>query len=300
MSRWRAVRRPCRAPGRKHPAVGLRINTNIMSLQAQRHLHEHTRRVNRAMERLASGLRINRASDDPAGLAISERLESQIAALDVVGRNAADGISLVQTAEGGLEAMGELLLRMKELAVQSSTGTLDDAQRSYLEIEFVQLGKEVERIASATEFNGHRLLDGSLGALNLHVGIGDKTSSDLVLDFSFDASAVGTHLDDVTIGSVADALDATAAIDGVIGTISSHRASMGAAQNRLESVIRQNANLAENLAAANSRIRDADIAVEMSNLTSRQIMQQAAVAILGQANSQPNLILALLDRSRLR
>lgn len=280
--------------------MGLRINTNLASLQAQRYLMEHTRKVGRAMERLASGLRINRAADDPAGLAMSEKLEAQIAALDVVGRNAADGISLVQTAEGGLETMGDLLVRLKELAVQSASGLLSDTERGYLQREFAELAKEVERTASATEFNGHRLLDGSLGGLSLHVGIGDKTSSDLVLDFGFDASAGGTGLDDVSVGTLADAQAALDSLDGVIDTINRHRAGLGAAQNRLESIIRQNANLAENLAAANSRIRDADIAAEMSALTSSQIMQQMAVAVLAQANSQPSLVLTLIDRTFLR
>ena len=279
--------------------MGLRINTNVMALQAQRHLARHTLRVQRSMERLSSGLRINRAADDPAGLAISERMKSQIRALDVLNRNAADGISLVQVAEGSLDSIGDLLIRMRELATQSLNGTLGDQDRTYLDQEFQSLREEIDRIGQSAEFNGINLLDGALGMMNLQIGVGSAGSGGLALDMSQDATAGGLGIDALDILQATDA-SARAAIDGInaaIESVSSHRAVMGAHQNRLESIIRQNANLKENLSAANSRIRDVDIAAEMSELTSAQIMQQVAVAVLAQANSQPNLILQLLERA---
>ncbi|MBE0567301.1 MAG: flagellin FliC [Krumholzibacteria bacterium] len=282
--------------------MGLRINTNVMALQAQRHLREHTRRAHQAMERLASGLRINRAGDDPAGLAISEGLKGRIRALEVAGRNAADGISLVQVAEGGLDTVAEMLIRMKELAVQARSGALDDTQRSYLDREFQALKEEITRIAGATEFNGNRLLDGSLGTVTLGVGSGTGGSGLVTVGLGFDASAAGLGLGGLDILAAGDlsAGAALAGIDAAIDQVSGHRAGLGASQNRLESVIRMNASLAENLAAANSRIRDADVAAELAALTSARILQQAAVAVLAQAQRQPNLVLFLLDASSRR
>ncbi len=277
--------------------MGLRINTNIMSLQAQRYLQQHTWRVQKSMERLASGLRINRGADDPAGLAMSEKLKHQIAALEVANRNAADGISLVQTAEGSYDTVSEMLIRMKELGVQSLNGALDDQQRSYLDKEFQSLKDEIDRVAASADFNGVHLLDGSAGTLSLMVGL--SGSDALAIDLGADSSAAGLGLGGLDILQATDG-SARAAIDGIdaaIDLVSGRRADLGAQQNRLESVIRLNSNLGENLSAANSRIRDVDVAREMSELTSAQILQQAAVAVLAQANSQPNLILALLQRS---
>jgi flagellin len=279
--------------------MGLRINTNVMSLQAQRHLQNHTTRLMKSMERLSSGLRINRASDDPAGLAISERMKAQIRALDVLNRNAADGISLVQVAEGGMDTTSDLLIRMKELATQSLNGTLTDSQRGYLDTEFQTLKEEVDRIGRSTEFNGINLLDGALGTMNLRIGIGSAGAGTLAIDMSQDATTGGLGIDGLDILQATDA-SARAAMDGLesaIGLISGHRAKLGAHQNRLESIIRQNLSLSENLSAANSRIRDVDIAAEMSEMTNAQILQQVAVSILAQANSQPNLIIRLLERN---
>lgn len=279
--------------------MGLRINTNVMSLQAQRHLWNHTSRLMKSMERLSSGLRINRASDDPAGLAISERMKAQIRALDVLNRNAADGISLVQIAEGGMDTVSDLLIRMKELATQSLNGTINDDQRGHLDVEFQHLREEIDRIGRSTEFNGLNLLDGTLGTMDLRIGVGSAGTGNLAIDMSQDATADGLGLDGLDILQASDA-SARAAIDGLdeaIGLVSGHRAQLGAHQNRLESIIRQNSSLLENLSAANSRIRDVDIAAEMSELTSAQILQQVAVSILAQANTQPNLMMRLLERT---
>ena len=200
--------------------MGLRINTNIMALQAQRHLREHTRRAQKAMERLSSGLRINRAGDDPAGLAISEGLKARIRALDVAGRNAADGISMVQVAEGGLDSVSELLIRMKELGVQALNGAMDDQQRSYLDREFQALKEEITRIAGASEFNGLHLLDGSQGSVDLQVGVDAGGSGALTVALGIDASAAGLGIDglDVLFGTDASAGAAVAGIDAALAT----------------------------------------------------------------------------------
>jgi flagellin len=275
--------------------MGLRINTNIMALQAQRHLFNATRRVQKSMERLSSGLRINRAADDPAGLAISERLKSQIAALAVANRNAADGVSLVQVAEGALDTVSDLLIRMKELTVQSQNGTMSDQQRSYLDAEFQALGEEITRIAVATEFNGITLLDGTSGSLGIQVGIG--AGDTVAIDLTTDASGAGLGIDGADILTAGGAAGASDLLDAAMDRIAGQRAGLGASQNRFESIIRINANLGENLSAANSRIRDVDVAREMAEFTSAQILQQAAVAVLAQASRQPQLMLRLLDAS---
>ena len=275
--------------------MGLRINTNLMAIQAQRHLYNATLRVQKSMERLSSGLRINRAADDPAGLAISERLKSQIAALEVANRNAADGISLVQVAEGALDSVSDLLIRMKELTMQSRNGTVSDQQRTYLDAEFQTLMEEITRIGNATEFNGTNLLDGSQGVLAIQVGVGAGDTVDI--DLGIDGTSAGLGVDGSDILTSAGAAGAADLLDAAMDRVAGHRARLGASQNRFESIIRMNANLGENLSAANSRIRDVDVAKEMAELISAQIMQQAAVAVLAQANYQPQLILRLLDAS---
>jgi flagellin len=276
--------------------VGIRINTNVGSLRTQRHLMNSTARVSKSLERLSSGLRINRAADDAAGLAISEGLKGQIRSLDVAVRNAGDGISVVQTADGALDEVSNILIRMRELAVQSATGTVTNTQRGHLNNEFQALMAEITRIGEATEFNGLNLLDGSEGSVALHVGIGNSASSDIDLDLSRSFTATGLAISTLDISS-APALAAQPAIlrlKEALESVSRGRSTMGAMQNRLESTIRVNMNYRENLSAANSRIRDVDIALETSELTSAQILQQVAVSMLSQANTAPNLALRLL------
>jgi len=276
--------------------VGIRINTNVAALSAHRHLQNATWRVSRSMERLSSGLRINRAADDAAGLAISEGLKSDIRALDVTARNAADGISLVQTAEGALGSISEILIRLKELTVQASNGTLSAEQRLHLDDEFQALKDEVDRIGNATEFNGVQLLDGSAGVINIHVGISTAPSSDIAIDLgtAFDTTGLIISTLDVTDPTGVSAAPVLIHLEAAMGRVNHGRARLGAIQNRLESSIRVNMNLRENLSAANSRIRDVDIAQESSSLTSAQILQQMAIAVLGQANSMPAMALRLL------
>ncbi len=255
-----------------------------------------TARVSKSLERLSSGLRINRASDDAAGLAISEGLKAQIRGLDVAVRNAADGISVVQTADGALDEVSSILIRLRELATQSATGTVTNTQREYLNDEFQTLVEEITRIGEATEFNGLKLLDGSEGTIDLHVGIGSAPSSSIGLNLRRDFTAAGLAISTLDISSAPGmaAQPTILRLQEALESVSRGRAVMGAMQNRLESTIRVNMNYRENLSAANSRIRDVDIAQETSELTSAQILQQVAISMLSQANAAPNLALRLL------
>jgi len=282
--------------------MGLRVNTNVASLNAQRHLYDTTTRFSKSMERLSSGLRINRSGDDAAGLAISESLKSDIRALQQASRNAADGISLVQTAEGSLDEVNNILLRLRELAEQSATETLGSQERDYLDAEFQELLDEVDRISTTAEFNGIKLLDGSANDLRVQVGIGtDATTSAVTINLTQAMSSAALNLTAGTLhingGTNGDnARAAIGLITAATGTVSSMRANFGAAQNRFETSIRNIGMTAENLSAANSRIRDVDVALETSTMTSLQILQQAGVSILSQANQTSQLALNLLQR----
>ena len=273
--------------------MGIRINTNVSSINTRRHLANSTNAFNKSMEKLSSGLRINRAGDDAAGLAISENLKSDIRALDQAARNAADGISLIQTAEGSLDEVSNILLRMKELAEQSLNGTLSDTDRGYLNSEFSALSSEINRISDGVDFNGVKLLDGSGGTVSIQVGIGTTGSDSVTVDLGDDIDAAGLGLT-ATIDSATGAATAMDQIDTAISTVVSARGDFGAVQNRLESSIRNINMTSENLSAANSRIRDVDVAHETSSLTSHQILQQAGVAMLAQANMTTGLAMNLL------
>ncbi|MDY0110476.1 MAG: flagellin [Candidatus Krumholzibacteria bacterium] len=274
--------------------MGIRINTNIAALNTRRHISNTTNLFNKSMEKLSSGLRINRAADDAAGLAISEGLKSDIRALEQASRNASDGISLVQTAEGALDEVSNILLRMKELAEQSLNGTLSDTERSYLDAEYTALTDEIDRVAASTEFNGIELLSGGGGSISIQVGIGTATTDSIAIDLSSNRDSATLTLA-AGIGTATDAATAMGQIDAAIETVSGARADFGAIQNRLESSIRNINNTAENLSAANSRIRDVDMAMETSRMTSYQILQQAGVSVLAQANLTSGLALSLLS-----
>ncbi|MBK7189319.1 MAG: flagellin FliC [bacterium] len=273
--------------------MGIRINTNISSLNTQRHLSKSSTEFQKSMEKLSSGLRINRAGDDAAGLAISEGLKSDIRALDQASRNAADGISLVQTAEGALDEVSSILLRMKELAEQSLNGTLSDTDRGYLNSEFSALSDEIDRISDGVDFNGVKLLNSDGDTVNIQVGIGTDASDSVEVDLSADLDAAGLGLS-AAIDDASGAETAMDQIDQAISTVTSARSDFGAVQNRLESSIRNINMTSENLAAANSRIRDVDIAKETSRMTSYQILQQAGVSMLAQANMSSGLAMSLL------
>jgi len=275
--------------------MGIRINTNISSITTQRHLLNSTNMFAKSMEKLSSGLRINRAGDDAAGLAISEGLKSDLRALDQASRNAADGISLVQTGEGSLDEVSNILLRMKELAEQSLNGTLSNTERGYLNSEFSNLTSEIDRISDSTEFNGVKLLDGSESSpIKIQVGIGTATADSVSIDLSDDLAAAGVGITG-SIDTSANATTAMGQIDDAIAAVTSARSTFGAIQNRLESSIRNIGLQSENLAAANSRIRDVDVAKETSTLTSYQILQQAGVSMLAQAKQAQGLALALFQ-----
>ena len=275
--------------------MGLRVNTNVASLNAQRHLYNTTTRFGKSMERLSSGLRINRSGDDAAGLAISESLKSDIRALQQASRNAADGISLVQTAEGSLDEVNNILLRLRELAEQSATETLGEEERTYLDAEFQELLDEINRISATAEFNGIKLLDGTSSTVNFQVGIGTTASIDQISVSLSPALSTSLSLNSLDIGSAGDTSTAISTIDTAINSISSLRGKLGATQNRLNSTINNLSVQSENLQAANSRIRDVDVAFETAELTRNSILQQAAISILAQANTQPQAALQLLQ-----
>lgn len=269
----------------------MRINTNISAMNAHRQLSINQTNSQKSMEKLSSGLRINRAGDDAAGLAISEKMRGQVRGLNQASRNAQDGISLIQTAEGALNESHSILQRMRELAVQSATDANTDDDRAELQKEVTALITELDRIADNTEFNTQKLLDGTFTGKKIHIGA--NTDQNLIVDIGdMTASLLGVGGVDISIQADADAAIAT--IDAAITTVSSERSKLGALQNRLEHTINNLGTSAENLAAAESRIRDVDMAAEMMQFTKTNILNQAATAMLAQANMAPQTVLQLL------
>jgi flagellin len=275
--------------------MGLRVNTNIASINAQRNVSSVTTRLARNFQRLSTGLRIASAADDAAGLAISERLRSQIRSLGQASRNANDGISLVQVGEGALNEVSNILVRLRELAIQAANGSSSTQDKNTIKEEFDSLINEVNRIAQSTEFNGIKLLDGSSSTVTFQVGINTQIGID-VLNISL-APALSTTLglSSVDVGSGGDTSYAIYQIDSAINSISSLRGKFGALQNRLQSTIANIGVAQESLSAAESRIRDVDVAFETAELTRNNILQQASISILSQANSQPQAALSLLQ-----
>jgi flagellin len=271
----------------------LRINQNIPSINAQRGLGEVAGRLDKNFQHLTTGLRIATASDDSAGLGISERLRAQTRSLTVAQRNANDGISLVQTAEGALNEVSNILIRMRELAIQSNNGTASDGDQDTLDQEFQDLIAEVDRIAESTDFNTINLLDGSAATVSFQVGSGTASTDTITVDLD---SALSSDLgiDALDISSAGSPTGAITAIDTAIDSVSSLRGDLGAAQNRLTSTIANIGVSIESLSAAESRIRDVDVAFETADLTRNSILQQAALSILAQANVQPQSALSLL------
>jgi len=271
--------------------MGLRVNTNISAMSAQRHLGAVTNRLQGNFSRLSSGLRIASAADDAAGLGISERMRSQIQSYGAASRNAQDGVSLVQTADGAMQEVSNNLARMRELAVQAANGTLTSGDRATLDNEFQELALEVDRIATDTNFNGLALLDGSAATIGIQVGI---DSGEMIVMNMADMTASALALTgDVT--SAANASTALGVLDSAIDTVTTGRGLFGAGINRMNSAIQSIASARENLSAAESRIRDVDVAMETADLTRNTILQQASVSVLSQANTQPQLALSLLQ-----
>ena len=280
----------------------MRINHNIAALNTYRQLGTANAGQAKSMEKLSSGLRINKAGDDAAGLAISEKMRGQIRGLDMSSKNAQDGISLIQTAEGGLNEVHSILQRMRELAVQSSNDTNVSADRTALNDEFSQLTEELGRIKDKSTFNTQELFQGasgskvnSSGVLKLQVGANKDDVIDLKLTTSgVDLTTIISGAKSASIGSQASAAAAIDSINTLIETVSSGRSYLGAMQNRLEHTITNLDNASENLTAAESRIRDVDMAKEMMEQTKNSILAQASQAMLAQANQQPQGVLQLL------
>ncbi len=266
--------------------MALVVNTNLASMNAINNLNQTTKDLSGSFARLSSGLRINSAADDAAGLAVAENLESSRRAATVAARNANDGISMIQVAEGAADEITNILQRMKELAIQSASETLEDTERQYIEDEFVQLSDEVDRIASVTTFNGVQLTDGSVASVDVHVGIGDTAGVDVITVTNADLSAgtLGVDTGSMTLDTSGDAVTAIGDLDLALDTLNSARSTLGAAQNRLDSAINNLNTFAENTMAAESRIRDADFASETAELAKLQIIQQAGIAVLSQSN----------------
>ncbi len=277
--------------------MGLRINTNVPSLVAQRNLRGNRQLLDKTLERLSSGSRINHAGDDAAGLAISETLRAQIRGIGQAERNAQDGISLVQVAEGGLVEVSNILIRMRELGVQAASDTVGTRERGFLNNEFQQLSEEIDRIANSIEFNGNPLLNGSGSTFEVQIGTKNNPLVDRIKLFDPYASNVNLVSLGINLSSVADktsAQNCLASIDQALNNVTSIRAGFGSMQNRLQSVINNLTVNKENMTAANSRIRDADLAEETSEMTKAQILNQAGVSVLSQANSSIKSVLGLL------
>ena len=274
--------------------MGLRVNTNVASLNAQRNLSNVNDQLAVNFRRLSTGLRIATAADDAAGLAISERLRAQVRSLDQAKRNSNDGISLIQTAEGSLNESSAILVRLRELAIQASNGTVSGTDKDTLNTEFGTLVGELNRIGAATAFNGIKLLDGSASTINFQVGLGTNTSIDQIQITLSPALSTSLSLASLDIGSQGSTSLALTNVDLAINAVSALRGRLGAAQNRLTSTVNNLASTVENLSAAESRIRDVDVAYETAQLTRNQILQQASISILSQANSQPQSALSLL------
>jgi flagellin len=285
--------------------MAVRIFNNIPSLNGQRLLGINNNRLARSVERISSGIRINRAADDAAGLAISEALRSDIRASRQAVRNANDGISLINIAEGALNEQASILIRLRELASQASTGTVGSTERQTVQLEFNALRLEIDRIAATTEFNGQKLVDGSLASgvssgdqIFIQVGIDSSIDSRINLNSDINLAAVTASslaIDTLTLTSSEGALSAMDAINTSIGTVTQGRGKVGAVQNRLARTIANLSITVENLVAAESQMRDADIAHEVALLTRNQILVQASTAMVGQANLIPQSVLQLLQ-----
>ena len=275
--------------------MALRINTNSVALRAQANLTAASGSLEKNVERLSSGLRINSAADDAAGNSLSSKLSADTRGLKQASRNANDAVSLIQTAEGALSEVNDLLTRMRELAVQSANGgTMTSTDRGYIHREFLLLGKEINRIVQITEFNGQMLIDGSLSSgVDIQVGINNTTNDRLALYVSnSDVGALGVNGEVLTNQTGAQA--AIDAVDTAIQSVATSRGTLGATHNRLTVTLANLSNMHQNLSAANSRIKDVDVAEESAAMTRNQVLVQAGVAVLAQANQLPQSALSLL------
>ena len=275
--------------------MAIRINTNVDSVFAQKNLARTQRDMRGSMQKLSSGLRITKAADDAAALGVSEKMRAQITSLKMAQRNTNDGISMIQTAEGALDETGDILNRMRELAVESSSEVLQATERAYLQTEFTALQAEIERIADSTEFNGLNLSDGTTTSVDVQVGIFNTGNDRITVSLQDSQTAtLGVDTGSVDLSTAATSQSAITAIDTAIDSVNNSRASYGAAQNQLSSALRNLENYTENLTETESRIRDVDFASETAEMTRSQIFQQAGISVLSQANSSPQAALSLL------
>lgn len=276
--------------------MGFRINTNVPSISAQRSLSQTNKVQENVLGKLSSGSRINQAADDAAGLAISEKLKAQIRGTNQATRNANDGISMVQTAEGGMNEVSNILVRLRELSVQSASDTVGDTERKFSDLEYQNLKQEIERISQVTEFNGIKLLSGQGEQLDFQVGINNDAFQDRI---SYDTQATNTKLDSLGMGSISvmskqGAQESLAVLDSAITAVSGSRANLGALQNRLSSTVNNLQVSSENMSAANSRIRDTDYADATAQNAKMNILNAAGTSVLGQANMQTQNALKLI------
>lgn len=276
--------------------MGLRINTNVSSLAAQRTLGINSRRLNDNFRKLSSGERVTQASDDAAGLAISENLKAQIRGNRQAKRNAGDAISLIQTAEGGLNEISNIIIRLRELSIQAASDTVGETERGFTDIEFQKLKDEIDRISKSSEFNGTKLLDGTGGLLEFQIGIHNSPLLDrLRYDGTTNtATLAALGLNAESVATKEGAQVSLKKLDDALVRINGVRAELGATQNRLSSIINSLAIGDENLSAANSRIRDVDVAAETADLTKNNILVQSGTSVLSQASQFPNIALKLL------
>jgi flagellin len=271
------------------------INSNVASLEAQRNLSKTQSDQSVNFQRLSSGMRINSASDDAAGLGIRENLNAQVRSLSVAERNSNNAISMAQTAESALGQVSGILTRMRELAVQGANGDLGATDRGYLDTEFQSLRSEITRISDSTLFNGRQLLGGAATTVTFQVGINNTTSDRIDVSFGgVDLTALGINASSVSGATAANSQTAIASLDTAIGTVSSRRATFGASMNRLSTTVSNLQSMRTNMSAANSRIADVDVAEETASMARNQVLSQAAVSVLAQANQAPQLALSLL------
>ena len=281
--------------------MAISIHTNSTSTVAQRQLGKIQSNLAKSMNALSSGYRINSAADDAAGMAVSQTMDNNVMSFHAASRNSNDAISMIQTAESALDELQGMIVRMRELAIQSASDGIDDTQRGYVNKEVVELQSEIDRISGVTKFNGTSLLDGNLRAV-FQVGLnkGDTFGIDITAHtdgttaLGFTVAGLGIDATAVNLSTRAGAENALAALDAGFATIINTRATLGAKENRLDSVINNLSTSAQNLAAASGRIKDVDVASEMANLTKNQVLQQVSTSMLTQANSSPQIALALL------
>ncbi len=275
--------------------MALTVNTNTASLNAINNLNQTQRALGGSYQRISSGLRIAKAADDAAGLAVAESLDAQSASGRVAMRNTNDGISVIQTAEGAMDSVGDIISRMRELAVQSSSETLADDERAYIQDEFTQLSSEIDRIASSTQFNGQALTDGTITSLDVQVGVMNTANDRIAITLSdLSAATLGVDTASADLSTATGAQAAIDTFDTALDSVSGYRSDLGAVQNRLDSALANMESYVENLESAESQIRDADFAYETAELAKNQILQQAGVSVLAQAKTMNQGALSLL------